>query len=279
MTNNDVTESPTQVDVLLGRGVATTRHPGNKRFRSIVSEHITVYATSTKKQKMTISRSIVEKIKADGRFLEKEAGTGLWHEVDDRRALEKTAQALRDGAAPIRKRLLEDVTDPSFLDALFHDEGSPNSPPSPSQKQGKKKHRRTKSANCATPSHAKKLRAGTDIVRSSSVPVQAERMHVTQIQSRVASQKRQEHTLQPLVTTSGNGTHDEFVPQNVLSLGLYDEYAPLPLALAHGEAEVAIPMDDILEALEILSDTGIPFLKMDVVEDGWQHVLGEWQER
>eukprot|EP00584_Thalassiosira_punctigera_P001689 CAMPEP_0172537230 /NCGR_PEP_ID=MMETSP1067-20121228/8866_1 /TAXON_ID=265564 ORGANISM="Thalassiosira punctigera, Strain Tpunct2005C2" /NCGR_SAMPLE_ID=MMETSP1067 /ASSEMBLY_ACC=CAM_ASM_000444 /LENGTH=74 /DNA_ID=CAMNT_0013322483 /DNA_START=200 /DNA_END=424 /DNA_ORIENTATION=+ len=58
---------------------------------------------------MTISRSIVDKIRAeqDGRFLEKEAGTGSWHEVDVKRALEKTAQALRDGAAPIRKRLLE----------------------------------------------------------------------------------------------------------------------------------------------------------------------------
>mmetsp|Transcript_45161 Transcript_45161/g.94744 ORF Transcript_45161/g.94744 Transcript_45161/m.94744 type:complete len:91 (+) Transcript_45161:139-411(+) len=30
---------PTQSDVLLGRGIGTNRHPGNIRFRAIVSEH------------------------------------------------------------------------------------------------------------------------------------------------------------------------------------------------------------------------------------------------
>ena len=81
------------------------------------------YVTSTKKQKMGISRSIVDKVRTElcppGRFLEKNAETGLWHEVEDRRALEKTAQALRDGAAPLRKQLTDDMMDPNFLVSMY----------------------------------------------------------------------------------------------------------------------------------------------------------------
>ena len=46
--------------------------------------------------------------------------------MDIKRALEKTAQALRDGAALIRKQLSDDMSDPSFFDAVFdqHDEAN-----------------------------------------------------------------------------------------------------------------------------------------------------------
>eukprot|EP01082_Thalassiosira_pseudonana_P002714 g2788.t1 g2788 contig12:802202-803301(-) len=116
-------QTPTHTDVLLGRGVATNRHPGNENFRSIVAQHVGVYVTSTKKQKMMISRSIVDKVKKalvpPGRFLEKDPETDLWSEVGDKKALEKTAQALRDGAAPLRKQMSEDFSDPNFLAAVF----------------------------------------------------------------------------------------------------------------------------------------------------------------
>jgi hypothetical protein len=78
--------------------------------------------TSTKKQKMLISRSIVDIVNTEwnppGRFLEKQS-SGLWAEVNTKKALEKTAQALRDGAFPLRKQLSEDFSDPSFLEAVF----------------------------------------------------------------------------------------------------------------------------------------------------------------
>ena len=35
-----VTYAPTHTDVLLGRGVATNRHPGNENFRAIVGQHV-----------------------------------------------------------------------------------------------------------------------------------------------------------------------------------------------------------------------------------------------
>lgn len=111
---------PTQTDVLLGRGVATNRHPGNENFRQICRQHVEVYMTSTKKQKMLISRSVVKHVCTQllppGRFLEKNADTGLYHEVDTKRALEKTAQALRDGAAPLRKKLAKDLESLSSSD-------------------------------------------------------------------------------------------------------------------------------------------------------------------
>ena len=54
---------------------------------------------------MVISRRVIDHIKnlsPPGRFLEKDADTSKWHEVDLKRAHEKTAQALRDGAARLR---------------------------------------------------------------------------------------------------------------------------------------------------------------------------------
>lgn len=82
------------------------------------------YVTSTKTEKMEITRGIVEHIQTQlnppGRFLEKDAETGRWKEVDIKRAHEKTAQALRDGAAPLRKRLSDEITsDPLFFANVF----------------------------------------------------------------------------------------------------------------------------------------------------------------
>ena len=54
---------------------------------------------------MEISRSIIDHIHAlnpPGRFLEKDEVTGSWRECEIKRAHEKTAQALRDGAARLR---------------------------------------------------------------------------------------------------------------------------------------------------------------------------------
>lgn len=84
-------------DVLLGRGGATNNHPGNKHFRDQVSEHRKEYLTARKKEKIGIARRIVAIIQSNGgRFL-KRTPTDDWVEVDDKRAQEKTSQALREG--------------------------------------------------------------------------------------------------------------------------------------------------------------------------------------
>lgn len=74
-------------------------------------------------KKMSITAGVVDHIHTQlsppGRFLEKDLDTGRWKEVDMKRAHEKTAQALRDGAALLRKskRSSDEITSPnsSFL--------------------------------------------------------------------------------------------------------------------------------------------------------------------
>jgi hypothetical protein len=114
--------------------------------------------TSTKKQKMKISRSIVEAVRSlepPGRFLEKDQGTGKWYDIGDKKAVEKTSQALRDGAASLRKQLSQDLGDPDFLSVVF-DEVEPkdvspasaavgNKKPAEKKKPPAKGHRRTMS--------------------------------------------------------------------------------------------------------------------------------------
>jgi hypothetical protein len=71
---------------------------------------------------MIISRSIVNSVRTmdpPGRFLERDPETGIWSEIGDKRAIEKTSQALRDGAACLRKQLSADLGDPAFLSAVF----------------------------------------------------------------------------------------------------------------------------------------------------------------
>jgi len=103
--NSDCIIKLTHTDVLLGRGVGTNRRAGNTYFREVVSQHVEEYLTSTKTHKMEITRSVIDRIHAlnpPGRFLEKDEVWGGWRVCEMKRAHEKTAQALRDGAARLR---------------------------------------------------------------------------------------------------------------------------------------------------------------------------------
>ena len=90
---------------------------------------------------MAVSRSIVEAVRSldpPGRFLEKDPKTLLWSEVGHRKAVEKTSQALRDGAANLRKQLSADLGDPEFFNGVFDLETMSNGSPSKSGKKGKR---------------------------------------------------------------------------------------------------------------------------------------------
>mmetsp|Transcript_33990 Transcript_33990/g.73711 ORF Transcript_33990/g.73711 Transcript_33990/m.73711 type:complete len:762 (+) Transcript_33990:115-2400(+) len=144
-------------DVLCGRGVTTNRHPGNERFRALVGANKELYVSSSKRQKMAISRSIVEAVRArkpPGRFLEKDVDNGLWYDIGDKKAIEKTSQALRDGAASLRKQLSDDMSDPNFLEAVFDGVDEVGRCKTKASKPGTKKagpgHRRTNSSPAVT---------------------------------------------------------------------------------------------------------------------------------
>mmetsp|Transcript_31309 Transcript_31309/g.47921 ORF Transcript_31309/g.47921 Transcript_31309/m.47921 type:complete len:187 (+) Transcript_31309:97-657(+) len=87
------------VDVLCGRGGATNNHVGNRSFRSVVAEYQAEYLKAKKRDKAGIAREIVRKIRKNGgRFLKKmEDGSDRWIDVGDKKACEKTSQALREG--------------------------------------------------------------------------------------------------------------------------------------------------------------------------------------
>lgn len=90
--------SPT-TDILCGRGGLTNHHKGNKRFRDIVTLHRPDYVRAAKIQKPSVARVIVRAIRngdPPGRFLKKDKKTGLWYDIGDKRAAEKTSQALRE---------------------------------------------------------------------------------------------------------------------------------------------------------------------------------------
>ena len=75
---------------------------GNKRFRDVVALHRPDYVRAPKVQKPSVARVIVRAIRngdPPGRFLKKDKNTGLWYDIGDKKAAEKTSQALREKQA------------------------------------------------------------------------------------------------------------------------------------------------------------------------------------
>jgi hypothetical protein len=92
-------------DVLCGRGGGSNNHPGNEAFRVLVNEVKLPYVNCPKREKPLIARRIVEAVRNQsppGRFLQKDAKSGMWNDIGDGKAREKTSQALREGAPVIR---------------------------------------------------------------------------------------------------------------------------------------------------------------------------------
>ncbi|CAB9508929.1 Nitrilase family, member 2 [Seminavis robusta] len=94
-------------DVLCGRGAGVLKHIGNLRWRELIKDKQEEYVSLKKHEKMYLTESIVfavRNLSPPGRFLQKD-GRGRWFEIGDQKANEKTAQALREGAPKLRKKL------------------------------------------------------------------------------------------------------------------------------------------------------------------------------
>lgn len=97
----------TENDVLFGRGGGTNRHVGNIYFRDLVSEHQPAYVQARKRDKTRIAKSIVAQVRSrNGRFLRKE--DGKWIDVGDKKAAEKTSQALREGLSGRMREIVKE---------------------------------------------------------------------------------------------------------------------------------------------------------------------------
>lgn len=101
-----------QNDVLCGRGGLTNHHPGNVFFRRLVRIKQEAYLKASKREKAGVAKEIVELVRdlsPSGRFLKKDSkNPGVWVEIGDRKAREKTSQALREGAPELREELNSD---------------------------------------------------------------------------------------------------------------------------------------------------------------------------
>ncbi len=95
-------------DIIMGRGGGTNNHPGNLNYRRIIDSYKPSYSKSPKREKLRYSCRVVDQIRNQdppGRFLKKDAATGLYYDIGDKLAREKTSQCLREGQPELRKAL------------------------------------------------------------------------------------------------------------------------------------------------------------------------------
>lgn len=85
---------------------------GNEYFRALVRKHKVAYVACPKPQKGKYSRIIVDEIYIrGGRFLKQNTTDKLWYDIGDKKALDKTRQALREGAPELLKEIKPEVRD------------------------------------------------------------------------------------------------------------------------------------------------------------------------
>lgn len=104
-------KEPHDNDVMYGRGGGTNHHPGNKLYRKMVEDRKVQYVNSKRLDKPLVALEIIREWRAQlppGRFLKMNDKTGNWDDVGDKKAREKTSQALREKAPQIRKQQEEE---------------------------------------------------------------------------------------------------------------------------------------------------------------------------
>lgn len=87
-----------QINTTLSQTGKSNHHPGNKRYRQVVSEMKRTYQTTgAKTAKTDLSRAIVEHVLSyGGRFIKKDEKQGCYFLLSKAQARRKTSQALRE---------------------------------------------------------------------------------------------------------------------------------------------------------------------------------------
>jgi hypothetical protein len=131
----EYTTELTPNDVLFGRGAPTFRHPGNVKFREIVTSRKAEYlATSRHGPKKKIANQVIHEILArDGRFLREvktsaearslgiSRGTQAWVLVSEGEINAKVKQALREGESTRQKSHEEGTNDSNLQHEYLYD--------------------------------------------------------------------------------------------------------------------------------------------------------------
>eukprot|EP00804_Cyclotella_cryptica_P001753 CCRYP_009091-RA/>CCRYP_009091-RA protein AED:0.14 eAED:0.41 QI:0/0/0/1/0/0/2/181/615 len=121
---------PTDNDVLCGRGVNIAAHPGNERFRTLITTRSdAAYChTYSATEKRAVAEEIVRHINSldpPGRFLKREGRghvtrglNGPWEELSHKEAVKKACQALRDCNRPDRETYALGVAAPEDVQII-----------------------------------------------------------------------------------------------------------------------------------------------------------------
>lgn len=90
--------SPTDKDIICGRGKAHGNHKGNQAFISTVRANLQRYSDAIKRtDKSFVVASVVSEFLAHGiRFVKLDKATSRWHQMTEDQAHEKTGHAIRD---------------------------------------------------------------------------------------------------------------------------------------------------------------------------------------
>ena len=97
----------------IGRGANISNFVGNLRWRDLVKAKKEEYVRLPKSKRGALSETIVRQVRnlePPGRFLQRDPTTGLWFDIGDQKATEKTAQALREGAPSLRRKMKSSPT-------------------------------------------------------------------------------------------------------------------------------------------------------------------------
>ena len=105
VSSRAVTEDGSAVgrdDIMCGRDRFIHSHPGNHRFRRLISDYRERYQSAKHRDEKTrMTTEVVDTVKGyGGRFLKQEGG--FWREVDQSYAHEKVSHALRSAKDPNR---------------------------------------------------------------------------------------------------------------------------------------------------------------------------------
>lgn len=123
----------TDNDVLCGRGVNIAAHPGNERFRTLVTtradaSYCDTYSATEKKAVAEELVRYINNLDPPGRFLKREGRgqvtrglNGPWEELSHRDAVKKAVQALRDCNRHDRATYAQGVTAPEDVQAIANE--------------------------------------------------------------------------------------------------------------------------------------------------------------
>jgi hypothetical protein len=97
INNKVLIECPLSTDVVFRNGTSSLVHPGNSKFRELISTHFEQHTNGTPDEKLAITWKILDHVTKNGRFLEWDRTNCCWTPIVDRSQMRiKVALTLRD---------------------------------------------------------------------------------------------------------------------------------------------------------------------------------------